>query len=39
MGYVTLNDIRPITREPEEEGEECEEDVAEGWDGIVLDKP
>ena len=38
MGFVKLNDIRPITKLPEEEGDECDEDVAEGWDRIDLDQ-
>ena len=38
MGLVKLKDISSITELPEEENEECDDDVADGWDRIDLDK-
>ena len=39
MGLVKSNDVKVVTKIPEEEGEEDEEDVKEGRDTtIILDE-
>ena len=36
-GWILLLHVLPVTKMPEE-GEECDEDVAEGWDYIDINK-
>ena len=36
LGYVKTADIKKDVNVPEDDSEECDDDVAEGWDAIIF---